>query len=85
MSKAHKKFRDELHKIAPYTQYRKEYCEKCGVKKDPKAIYDKDGFLIRKGHRGFLTVHHIDLNPLNNKPENLQTLCRPCHDKIHNI
>jgi 5-methylcytosine-specific restriction endonuclease McrA len=26
-----------------------------------------------------LDVDHIDGNPSNNKPENLQTLCKPCH------
>ena len=28
-------------------------------------------------------VHHIDKNPKNNKIENLQSLCRYCHDEIH--
>ncbi|MBO5940675.1 MAG: HNH endonuclease [Kiritimatiellae bacterium] len=30
-----------------------------------------------------LQVHHIDKNPMNNLPENLQTLCLACHHKIH--
>lgn len=30
-----------------------------------------------------LLVHHIDQNPKNNRPENLMSLCRSCHDEIH--
>ncbi|WP_138501767.1 HNH endonuclease signature motif containing protein [Spirosoma lacussanchae] len=30
-----------------------------------------------------LEVHHIDRNIKNNDPENLQTLCRSCHMKLH--
>ena len=30
-----------------------------------------------------LQVHHKDLNPLNDLPQNLQTLCSKCHHKIH--
>ena len=30
-----------------------------------------------------LEVHHKDENPRNNIPENLQTLCKKCHDKTH--
>lgn len=28
-------------------------------------------------------VHHIDKNPNNNDPENLQLMCRSCHAKEH--
>lgn len=30
-----------------------------------------------------LTRHHLDENPANNAPENIQTLCRSCHTKWH--
>ena len=30
-----------------------------------------------------LEVHHKDRNPQNNAPENAQTLCSPCHRKLH--
>jgi hypothetical protein len=30
-----------------------------------------------------LHVHHIDRNPANNDPANLQTLCSSCHLKLH--
>jgi|ADurb_H2B_02_Slu_FD_contig_31_4960_length_550_multi_3_in_0_out_0_2 5-methylcytosine-specific restriction protein A len=26
-------------------------------------------------------VHHKDGNPMNNEPDNLESLCRPCHEK----
>ena len=35
------------------------------------------------GYKGFLAhppeVHHIDHDPRNNAPENLQTTCKVCH------
>ena len=31
-----------------------------------------------------LIVHHLDKNRLNNDIDNLQYLCRRCHQKIHN-
>ena len=33
--------------------------------------------------RGKLHVHHLDENPTNNSPENLQTLCVSCHRLLH--
>lgn len=30
-----------------------------------------------------LTVHHSDFKPENNKPENLISLCAPCHLRAH--
>ena len=30
-----------------------------------------------------LHVHHVDHNPRNNDPSNLQTLCASCHLKLH--
>ena len=35
------------------------------------------------GRSGRLHVHHRDLNPMNNEPENLQTLCGSCHHRSH--
>lgn len=61
-----------------YTKFKKENCEKCGTGKK----YDNEGFLLRNGS---LTVHHIDGNIMNNKKENLMTLCRKCHDEIDGI
>lgn len=28
-------------------------------------------------------VHHKDRNPFNNRPDNIESLCRPCHDLEH--
>jgi len=49
------------------------YCEKCGKK-------------LIKGNRGrdgedYWEAHHKDGNPKNDKPENCQILCWPCHEK----
>src|SRR5262249_1129859 len=35
------------------------------------------------GSTSRLHVHHIDSNPLNNTPSNLQTLCSVCHMRTH--
>lgn len=45
----------------------KDACEMCGRMKTTTRLY----------------VHHKDGNPLNNKPENLQTLCGSCHSRMH--
>lgn len=78
MSKVDRKYGDYKRKV---------YCEKCGkLEFKEKATYDNDGFLIRKAkmkERNYLTIHHIDHNPLNNEHGNLQTLCRYCHQEIH--
>lgn len=73
---------DLLHeKYFPiYTQFKKSACEACGFDGDGRR--DEDGFLRTKPHIK-LTVHHLDKNVRNNDPSNLQTLCRPCHDLVH--
>ena len=43
---------------------KKEYCERCFTVPDDKKLLDVD---------------HIDNNKANNEPQNLQTLCKPCH------
>lgn len=63
-----------------YTGHKKGTCEACGGGAGQR---DEDGFLVRKSLGPKLTVHHIDGDVTNNKPENLQTLCRTCHDKVH--
>lgn len=43
---------------------KKGYCERCLVVPLDKKLLDVD---------------HIDGNRANNEPQNLQTLCKPCH------
>lgn len=56
----------------PYLRYRKNYCEN----RDGRL-----GFICVCEIRfsGQLQVDHIDGNPSNNHPSNLQTLCANCH------
>jgi hypothetical protein len=55
-----------------YSKYRKMYCEN----KDSRLGY-KCNSKIRLSRQ--LEVDHIDGNPYNNDPTNLQTLCVMCH------
>lgn len=61
-----------------YIQYRKNACEECSA----TNFFMVGDYQVK---RKILTVHHIDNNHTNNNPSNLQTLCRKCHDKKHNI
>jgi hypothetical protein len=56
----------------PYRQHRAAYCEN----RDGRLGY-KCRCTIRISAQ--LQVDHIDGDPTNNKPENLQTLCANCH------
>jgi 5-methylcytosine-specific restriction endonuclease McrA len=47
-------------------KHRKNICELCGVQPEGKGMIDID---------------HIDGDRSNNKPENLQSLCKDCHKK----
>lgn len=51
-------------------------CEECGKQcRKPGEEFDT--------HSRTLTVHHIDMDPMNNDPENLIALCAGCHLKRH--
>jgi len=69
----------------PYRKYRKDYCENQDGRLGfvCKAVFpDEDvlnSFGIEYGVAPHLDVDHIDGDPSNNKPENLQTLCKCCH------
>ena len=54
-----------------YKQHRKYVCEDCRVS------------LIRA--RNLMHVHHIDLDPQNNKVSNLRALCVECHSKMEGV
>ena len=56
-----------------YLPFRKDICEICKISEGEEF----------KKNRLALLVHHIDENQTNNKIENLVTLCRKCHGKIH--
>ena len=48
-----------------------------------KLILKRDNYRCSECGYGYLEVHHIDGDRLNNNPENLITLCRRCHRKAH--
>jgi len=47
-----------------------ERCGKIGIKNETSGHWNLD-------------IHHKDGNPLNNSLENLEVLCRSCHEKHH--
>lgn len=50
-----------------------------------RRVRDRDGHtcVICSTKQGNLDVHHIDMDKSNNAPENLISLCRPCHMRVH--
>jgi hypothetical protein len=49
------------------------HCEKCNAELE-KDCHDRN-------KSGCWEAHHKDGNPKNDKPENCQILCWPCHEK----
>ena len=48
------------------------------------AVIDRDGGVCSVcGSAGDLHVHHLDLDPTNDDPSNLVTLCGICHARVH--
>ena len=62
-------YRNSIH---PYRKFRKDYCENI----DGRLGYTCTTTIV---HMVQLDVDHKDGNHLNNKPKNLQTLCKCCH------
>lgn len=56
----------------PYLKHRKEYCEN----QDGRLGYVCTSTIV---HSVQLDVDHVDGNPYNHDPSNLQTLCKCCH------
>jgi len=50
-----------------------------------EEILKRDNYECREcGSPNLLQVHHLNYNNLfDEKPEDLMTLCKPCHEKIH--
>lgn len=75
----------EMHNKVNFNGLREKIIERDGFKCVTCKISQQD-HLIK--HNCSLLVHHIDgegrysKNP-NNDPNNLQTLCKRCHSKIH--
>lgn len=62
-------FKNSIH---PYRKHRKTYCENI----DGRLGYKCTTTIMIEAQ---LDVDHIDGNPANNDPDNLQTLCQCCH------
>lgn len=82
------------NRLEDYTRFMERmYCSKqCSYVRPP--VTSRKGFLYgARKHRKLLCencqstehlqIHHKDENWKNNSPENLQTLCRTCHMKLH--
>jgi len=50
-----------------------------------RRIFRKKGFCETCQTKKATDIHHKDENILNNKPENLQEICRSCHMKLHKL
>lgn len=48
-----------------------------------KVVLEMNNYRCSACGYGYLEVHHVDGNPLNNTLDNLVTLCRRCHRKVH--
>lgn len=68
-----------------YLFHRKHYCEECGYNpsEDTKwkhyKLKETDPVLFNRLCRARLDVDHINGDHEDNRPENLQTLCKFCH------
>jgi len=75
-------YQNQFH---PYLRHRKSYCENqdgrlgftCNTVLPTPEMLTAAG--LQWLPEQFLEVDHIDGNPKNNDPENLQTLCKHCH------
>jgi ribosomal protein S27AE len=88
----------EIKRKSYMTRYHQEHYEKIGYShlvgenanayKSGIGLYPKmlkDDKCNRCGSQKFLLTHHKDRNRENNKDENLERLCKACHQKEHMI
>lgn len=85
-----KRFGDRLEDLSAYR--RRKFCSlSCA---NTRQELTKHGYSWRArkhlkisceacGNARSLEAHHIDQDKKNNDPENIQTLCSPCHDFWH--
>lgn len=75
----------------PYRKFRKNYCENIDERlgfpctytpPPPELILEayENGHLKENYYEAWLDVDHKDGNPFNNTEENVQTLCKNCHN-----
>jgi len=88
-----KRFNGRLEDLSVFN--RRRYCDSTcmgmGRRKQDATIgaYRKRAIVLRKatcercGATEHLHCHHIDGNPTNNNPSNVQTLCASCHTQLH--
>jgi len=76
----HYKYQDRENAKQKEREYRRNFGG------NRQKTMERDGFKCQKcsGNENLL-VHHKDINPKNNSIENLQTLCRGCHARVHNV
>jgi 5-methylcytosine-specific restriction endonuclease McrA len=60
--------------------------QKSSIQKIFWAVKERDAYKCTscKAENNLL-IHHIDHNPQNNEVDNLVTLCRSCHTRLHII
>ena len=75
----------------PYRKFRKNYCENIDKRLGFRCTYTppppelileayENGHLKENYYEAWLDVDHKDGNPFNNTEENVQTLCKCCHN-----
>jgi hypothetical protein len=71
-----------------YSYHRKPFCEECGYNPSEDTKWKHyhykidDPTLFNRLCRNKLDVNHVNGNHEDNRPENLQTVCKPCHSDI---
>src|SRR5262245_39690646 len=87
-----KRYGEQLEDLNAFN--RRKFCSRsCG---NTRTVLTKHGYSWRArkhlktscevcGDTRYLNAHHIDQDKTNNSPENIQTLCKFCHDFWHSL